>query len=156
MQKILFVCLGNICRSPLAEGIMLHLNKRDNLDLEIDSAGLIGDHAGQAPDPRTVANAKKHGIDLSSLRARQLTSQDFHRFDQVLVMDASNRRMALHLNVDEQNKVKLKLLLSYLPEGEMKEVPDPYYGTDKDFENVFQLIHAACEALSTSLKASGV
>jgi protein-tyrosine phosphatase len=90
MQRILFVCLGNICRSPLAEGIMLYLKNRYRLNLHIDSAGTANYHVGEAPDKRTIANAKKNGIDLSALRARQFTVSDFDEFDSIYVMDKTN------------------------------------------------------------------
>ena len=92
MRKILFVCLGNICRSPLAEGVLLHLNEKYDLKLEIDSAGTSNFHIGEAPDKRTIANAKKNGVDLSFLRARQFHENDFDVFDKIFVMDKSNNK----------------------------------------------------------------
>lgn len=142
MQKILFVCLGNICRSPLAEGIMLHLRSRHQLQLEIDSAGTAGYHVGEAPDHRTIANARKNGVDLSALRARQFSAKDFDDFDRIYVMDRSNLRNVLSLAKNDRHKSKVSLFLADA------EVPDPYYGDETDFEQVFQLVYKNCERLA--------
>jgi len=145
MQKILFVCLGNICRSPLAEGILLHLKQKHNLKIEIDSAGTSQYHVGQAPDYRTIANAKKNGVDLSFLRARQFKENDFEAFDKIYVMDKSNFTNVIALAKNQEHKNKVSLFLnSAFPNMDM-EVPDPYYGTEKDFEEVFQLVYKASE-----------
>lgn len=147
MQKLLFVCLGNICRSPLAEGIMLYLKDKHHLPVEIDSAGTAGYHINEAPDRRTIANAKKNGIDLSALRARQFSAADFDAFDRIYVMDTGNLNNVLALAKTEAHKNKVSLLLSGLYGQEKCEVPDPYYGGEKEFEEVFQLVYQACEAL---------
>ena len=112
MQKILFVCLGNICRSPLAEGIMLHLKQKNNLQLKIDSAGTANYHVNEAPDPRTIANAKKNGVDLSALRARQFQVTDFDGFDKIYVMDKNNLKNVLSLAKDQKHKEKVSLFLN--------------------------------------------
>lgn len=151
MQKIVFVCLGNICRSPVAEGIMLHLKEKYNLQAEIDSAGTANYHVGEAPDHRTVANAKKNGVDLSQLRARQFSVSDFDAFDKVYVMDKSNLEKVIRLAKNEVHKNKVSLFLDAVY-GNSAEVPDPYYGNEKEFEQVFQLVYKACEKLSDSLK----
>jgi protein-tyrosine phosphatase len=151
MQKILFVCLGNICRSPLAEGIMLHLKEKHSLTTVIDSAGTAGYHIGEAPDGRTIANAARNGVDLTSLRARQFDANDFDEFDAIYVMDRSNLRNVLSMAKNDTHKSKVKLLLNVLS-PDHSEVPDPYYGTEKDFEQVFQLVYKACEKLSAELK----
>ena len=142
-MKILVVCLGNICRSPLAEGILLHLVKEKNLPLIIDSAGTSDYHIGQAPDARTVANAKKNKIDLSPLRARQFIQNDFDLFDKIYVMDKSNLQNVLLLarNEDDKQKVDLFLNISH-PNGNM-EVPDPYYGGGTGFERVLDMVEDA-------------
>jgi len=147
MSKILFVCLGNICRSPLAEGIMLHLKQKHNLKIEIDSAGTASYHIGEAPDHRTIANAKKNGVDLSALRARQFVADDFDAFDQIYVMDSNNHKNVLFLAKNDLQKQKVHLFLNTLFPGKNMEVPDPYYGDEKKFEEVFQLIYKACDNL---------
>lgn len=152
MKKVLFVCLGNICRSPLAEGILLHLKDRDQLNLHIDSAGTAGYHIGEAPDPRTIANALKNGVDLRSLRARQFKASDLDEFDHIFVMDKNNHRNVLAMAKHEHQKHKVDLLLNVSFENSNLEVPDPYYGNEQDFEHVFQLVFKACEDLSKKLK----
>ena len=147
MQKILMVCLGNICRSPLAEGIMLKLIADNNLDISVDSAGTSNYHVGEQPDKRTINNAKKHGVDLSPLRARQFKASDFDEFDLIYVMDKSNRSNVLALATTEQQKQKIKLLLSEIDSNEIPEVPDPYFGGEQGFEDVFQLVYKACEVI---------
>jgi low molecular weight protein-tyrosine phosphatase len=151
MQKILFVCLGNICRSPLAEGIMLHLKEKHGLDVEIDSAGTANYHINEAPDSRTIANAKKNGVDLSRLRARQFKESDFEAFDHIYVMDKNNLRNILNMAQHGHHKNKVSLFLHSVYENEA-EVPDPYYGAEKEFESVFQLVYKACEDLIATLK----
>jgi protein-tyrosine phosphatase len=151
MQKILVVCLGNICRSPLAEGILLHLVKQKGLEFKIDSAGTSNYHVGEAPDRRTIVNAKKHGIDLSPLKARQFTQNDFDEFDRIFVMDKSNLDKVLQLARHPEDEKKVDLLLNTSHPGKDMEVPDPYFGGEQGFENVFQLVHKACEDLLNKL-----
>mgnify|MGYP001600890934 CR=1 FL=1 len=150
MTKILIVCLGNICRSPLAEGILLHLVKEKNLSITIDSAGTSDYHVGQAPDARTVANAKKNKIDLSPLRARQFIESDFDAFAKIFVMDKSNLQNVLRLARNESDKQKVDLFLNILHPNQNKEVPDPYYGGEKGFENVFKMVWEASTKLVES------
>jgi low molecular weight protein-tyrosine phosphatase len=149
MQKILFVCLGNICRSPLGEGIMLHFIREKNLghSLRVDSAGTAGYHIGEAPDHRTIANAKKNGVDISKLRARKFKAEDFDAFDKIYVMDDSNYKDVLALTKNEAHKHKVDYILNVLQPDQNKHVPDPYYGNEKDFEEVFQLVYKACEKI---------
>lgn len=132
------VCLGNICRSPLAEGIMRHLADEDSLDWQIDSAGTGNWHVGEGPDRRSTHAARNHGIDISKQVCRQFRRSDFHEFDLILVMDKNNRSDVLAMAPDERAAAKVKLLL-----GD-KEVPDPYYD-DSMFEPVFQLIEKGCK-----------
>ncbi|MGE0569085.1 MAG: low molecular weight protein-tyrosine-phosphatase [Bacteroidia bacterium] len=151
MRKILFVCLGNICRSPLAEGIMLHLNEKHDLSLTIDSAGTAGYHIGEAPDPRTIKNARENGVDLRALRARQFKEEDFTTFDRIFVMDKSNLRNVLSLANTEAERNKVDLLLNLSHPGKNLEVPDPYYGGEKGFQEVFDLVMEACERLRSEI-----
>jgi protein-tyrosine phosphatase len=146
-MKILFVCLGNICRSPTAEAVLRKLaGAEPGLSLEIDSAGTGGYHAGQPPDPRTVAAAKKRGLDMSALRARKIERADFHRFDLILAMDRQNlvdcERVA-----PKPHRAKLQLFLDFAPGTGFQEVPDPYSGEAADFERVLDLAEAGCQGL---------
>lgn len=147
MSRILVVCLGNICRSPLAEGVLLHLVSQKKLQIHIDSAGTASYHVGEAPDARTVANARKHKIDLSPLRARQFVQNDFDLFDKIYVMDKSNMRNVLSLARHEEDRKKVDLFLNISHPNQNMEVPDPYYGGEAGFENVFQLVWKASEIL---------
>jgi protein-tyrosine phosphatase len=144
MQKILFVCLGNICRSPLAEGISLHFIKQYGLNIKVDSAGTSNYHIGEAPDNRTTKNASKHGVDLSFLRARQFSESDFNLFDKIFVMDNSNLKDVLLLAKNEEQKKKVELFLSVNSSNTISEVPDPYYFDEQKFEEVFQLVYNTC------------
>lgn len=146
-MKILVVCLGNICRSPLAEGVLLHLVQQKQLSIHIDSAGTSDYHVGEAPDARTIANAKKHKIDLTPLRARQFVQSDFDQFDRIYVMDKSNLRNVLSLARHEEDKQKVDLFLNISHPNQNMEVPDPYYGGEAGFEKVFQLVWNASEKL---------
>ncbi len=141
------VCLGNICRSPLAEGIMLHLIETKRLNISIDSAGTSNYHIGENPDKRTINNAKKHGIDLSPLVARQFNVSDFDTFDKIYVMDKSNLSNVLALAKTEEHKAKVDLLLNVSHPNQNLEVPDPYFGGEQGFEDVFHLVHNACDIL---------
>jgi protein-tyrosine phosphatase len=142
--RILMVCLGNICRSPLAEGIM---RSKLTKNYYIDSAGTGGWHAGEAPDKRSIQTARNHGIDISKQSARKFTITDFDSFDVIFVMDQSNYKDVINLAPNEAAKSKVQLLLD-----NSKEVPDPYYGTLEDFEQVYQLLNQACEAIARKLK----
>ena len=148
MQKILFVCLGNICRSPLAEGIMLKLITEKELDLQVDSAGTAKFHVGEAPDARTISNAKNHDVNLTALRARQFTEKDFDEFDAIYVMDNSNMTHVLALAKNETQSQKVELFLNTLHPNKQMEVPDPYFGGDEGFEDVYNLVYAACEKIT--------
>ncbi len=142
------VCLGNICRSPLAEGI---LKSRVNPEMvEVDSAGTAGYHVGKKPDERSIAVARKNGIDISEQRCRMFRSEDFNDFDLIYAMDRENLNDILDLAPSEVARKKVKLLLNETA-PEVMEVPDPYYGGPHGFEHVFRLIEAACEAISLKL-----
>ncbi|MGN0921368.1 MAG: low molecular weight protein-tyrosine-phosphatase [Cellvibrio sp.] len=152
MKKVLFVCLGNICRSPTAEGIFR--KKVDDLGLshliQIDSAGTADWHTGKAPDSRSIAFAKRRGYDLSRLRARQVKVDDFHEFDYILAMDNENLANLNAIKPKDFNG-KLGLFLEYGKDVDVSEVPDPYYGGDEGFDYVVDLIEAASAGLLEEL-----
>lgn len=145
------VCLGNICRSPLADGLLLRKIKEQKLDLTVDSAGTANYHIGKAPDHRMIQTAAKHGTALEFLRARQFTSRDFKNFDLILVMDQSNYENVVKLAPNNIDKQKVAYFLEYLYPNQKAAVPDPYYGTLKDFEEVYQLVDKATDALIQNL-----
>jgi protein-tyrosine phosphatase len=150
MTAVLFVCLGNICRSPLAEGVFRQHVQAARLEsrFTIDSAGCGGWHAGELPDKRSIAVAQAHGIDISGQRARQIHIEDFDRFDLILGLDRDNVR---HLTAMQPHGSRAKVAL-YLEEalGVAKNVPDPYYGGTADFEAVYQLCEKASAGLLNS------
>ncbi len=154
-MKLLFVCLGNICRSPSAEAIATQkIAQRGKTDvIQCDSAGTGDWHIGHAPDPRAQAAGAKRGYDLSSLCARQLTAADFEQFDHILVMDSHNLQDAKALQPDD-GRANLQRLLDYLPDQPIRDVPDPYYGGDKGFETVLDLLEAAIDNLLDELDAA--
>jgi protein-tyrosine phosphatase len=141
-MKILMVCLGNICRSPLAEGIMRHLATTRGLDWEIDSAGTGDWHVGEPPDHRSIKEAKRQGVDISGLRCRQFKTSDFDSFDRIYVMDSSNYTNVLRQARNESDKAKIHFLLP-----EQQEVPDPWFD-DALFAPVYKLIYKACENIA--------
>lgn len=145
------VCLGNICRSPLAEGIM-RTKLFGQAEFEIDSAGTGGWHVGDPPDPRSVAIARQNGLDISAQRGRQFVVTDFDRFDHIFVMDNSNYRDVSRMARSDQDREKVSLILDALFPGENVDVPDPYYGTGDGFANVYDMLDQACEVLGTNLR----
>ncbi len=147
--KILMVCLGNICRSPLAEGILK--SKVDSNTIKVDSAGTGNWHVGQLPDPRSIEVAKKHDIDITDLRGRQFTHSDFLEFDHIFVMDNSNKETVLNLAKNNAEKEKVQMILEELFPSENVDIPDPYYGGDNGFENVYQMLDQACEKIAERL-----
>jgi protein-tyrosine phosphatase len=154
-QSILFVCLGNICRSPTAEGVFRARAARAGLAdrLEIDSAGTGDWHVGQPPDRRAIAAAAIRGYDLASLRARQVAADDFHRFDWILAMDRANLRELAALQ-PRAFAGHLGLFLDVAPGLDVREVPDPYYGGADGFERVLDLIETASDALIERVSAA--
>jgi protein-tyrosine phosphatase len=153
-MKVLFVCLGNICRSPTAEGVLRVLAAREypHLTLEIDSAGTADYHVGEPPDRRTVAAAGRRGYDLSGLRARQLVPEDFLRFDYLLAMDRANLS-ALRVRRIAGATAELALFMSFAPDSGRDEVPDPYYGGAEHFEQVLDLCEIAARGFLDGLDA---
>ncbi len=146
-MKILFVCLGNICRSPLAEGIMRHKLKEQSIDIEVDSAGTGGWQAGETPDKRAIAIASKNGVEVSNIIARKFIVDDFEKFDKIYVMDEENMRDVIVQAPNENAKQKVDLFLNVLHPSSNAIVPDPWFGGVQDFEEVFQLISSGCDAL---------
>ena len=153
MVKILFVCMGNICRSPTAEGVFSHTVTQAGLGdvIEIDSAGTIGYHVGNPPDTRATAAARLRGIDLSNQRSRIVEPSDFENFDYIIAMDYDNES-ELHKRCPGEYKDKIQLFLDYAKNASTKEVPDPYYGSGNGFETVLNLIEDASEGFLQHLK----
>ena len=138
------VCLGNICRSPLAEGIL----KSKSKNLEVDSAGTAGYHIGKQPDIRSIDIAKKHDINLTNQRARQFSTRDFDVFDKIYVMDNDNYSKIISLARSQEDMDKVDLILNEIYPKEYKSVPDPYYGGDEGFQNIYNLLEVSCEVIA--------
>lgn len=142
-MKILMVCLGNICRSPLAEGILK--SKVDTSKITVDSAGTSGFHSGSLPDKRSIEVAKQYGIDITDQRSRLFTVSDFDSFDVIYTMDKSNYNNVIRLAKNEKDKAKVKMILSH------QDVPDPYYGGNQGFQNVYKMLDEVCEEIAAKL-----
>jgi len=159
-RRLLFVCLGNICRSPTAEGVMRSLVAEAGLDgaVVVDSAGTAGWHVGDPPDRRAQAEARARGLDLSGLRGRQVAGHDFERFDLLLAMDNDNHLDLVALAPDADARAKVRLLREFDPAavaaGDL-EVPDPYYGGPEGFARVYDAIESACRGLLEQLEGAG-
>lgn len=151
--SVLFVCLGNICRSPTAEGVFRRLAQEAGLDgrIHVDSAGTGGYHVGAPPDARALAAALARGIDLSEIRARKVSSEDFEVFDLILAMDEDNL-LELREIAPERSRARVALLLDYAPGQSGRAVPDPYYGGKNGFERVLDLVNEACAGLVQELR----
>lgn len=145
-MKILMVCLGNICRSPLAEGIMKNKVKESGLDWYIDSAGTGKWHLGAAPDRRSIEVAQKHGIDISAQRARTIRSSDYEEFDLIFAMDIQNLKDLRGWALDKAEENKISLIMNEVYPGENISVPDPYFNDD-GFEIVYQMLDKACDKI---------
>lgn len=143
------VCLGNICRSPLAQGILE--SKVNPGEVEVDSAGTGAYHVGELPDPRSIEVAHKYGIDLTNQRARQFKVSDYDDFDLIYVMDESNRNNVLQLARNESDRNKVNRILDEIDPNANLEVPDPYFGGDSGFEHVYQLLNDACDRITRRL-----
>lgn len=152
-MKILMVCLGNICRSPMAEGIMRSKIEKYNLDAEVDSAGFESFHTGDAPDYRAIKVMKTHGIDISGQKSRLFRKSDFNDFDLIFVMDSGNFGDVKSVASTSGQMNKVDYILNTLSPGKNNPVPDPYYGGDDGFERVFKLLDSAAEAISDNIKS---
>lgn len=144
------VCLGNICRSPLAEGILA--SKLPSENFLVDSAGTGDWHVGNPPDPRSIAIAKIKGIDISQQKARQFSKIDFDHFDYIYAMDSSNFKNIIALAPSQKAKAKVKLILNELFENENVDVPDPYFGLENGFEIVYKMLDEVCGTISENLQ----
>jgi len=144
------VCLGNICRSPLAEGILAHKTK--HLDLEVDSAGTAAYHVGESPDFRSIEIARKYNIDLSKQRARQFNRLDFDRYDVIYAMDTNNYAHLISLTSNDNERNSIKLILNEINPNLCKSVPDPYYGGKNGFQDVYNMLNEACDKIVQNIE----
>lgn len=151
-MRFLMVCLGNICRSPMAEGILRHQLETHEIEGYVDSAGTANYHVGENPDPRAIQKAAKYGIQIKHLIGRQFTDKDFDQFDRIYVMDSSNYQNVIRLARNEEDKKKVYLILEEIYPLQGMSVPDPYYGGDEGFENVYNLLNEACKNICKNLK----
>ncbi|WP_439132306.1 low molecular weight protein-tyrosine-phosphatase [Polaribacter sp.] len=149
MKKILMVCLGNICRSPLAQGILE--SKVNSETIFVDSAGTGAYHVGNLPDKRSIEVAKKYGIDITNQRARTFVVSDFDKFDLIYAMDESNYQNLLRLARTKTDEEKVKLILNEVNANANHSVPDPYYGGSQGFENIYMMLDEACEIIAGKL-----
>ncbi len=147
--KVLMVCLGNICRSPLAEGILK--TKVDSQNVLVDSAGTGAYHIGKLPDSRSIAVAKNYGIDITDQRARKFSVSDFDKFDYIYAMDESNYRNILALAENDKQRAKVFMIMNELLPNENVSVPDPYYGGDGGFQNVYKMLDRACDVIAEKI-----
>jgi len=151
-MRILMVCLGNICRSPLAEGILKSKLPKDSFT--IDSAGTSNYHIDELPDRRSIDVAKKHHIDITNQRGRQFTSEDFDEFDLIYAMDSSNYKNIIKLARTQKDMAKVKLILDEIQNFNLKDVPDPYYGGVNGFEHVYQMLDLACQNIAQKITSN--
>ena len=149
-MKILMVCLGNICRSPLAEGILAHKTK--HLNFEVDSAGTAAYHVGKLPDSRSIEIAEKYNIDLSQQRARQFSRADFDAFDIIYAMDTNNYAHLISLASSEAERNKIKLILNEINPNACQSVTDPYYGGKNGFQETYNMLDKACNKIIQNIE----
>ncbi len=150
-MKILSVCLGNICRSPMAEGIIRDNLREAGIDTDTDSAGTAAYHVGELPDNRAISCMQENGHDITDLRARQFVQSDFDNFDLIFAMDDSNQDNILRLARNQADKDKVSLFLNLAAPNQNQEVPDPYYGGDSGFQHVYELLTEATKGLINKL-----
>lgn len=152
-MKVLMVCLGNICRSPIAHGVLKHKAAINELDITVDSAGTSAFHAGELPDVRSIEVMDHHGIDIRYQTSRPFEVSDFDEFDLIYVMDTSNYNNVVKLSRNDGDAAKVKMIMNEVSPGANISVPDPYYGGDSGFENVYQMIDQACDKIIEDFKA---
>lgn len=154
IRSILFVCMGNICRSPMAEGVFLHILNRENQlkNFHIDSAGTIGYHAGELPDSRMRFHASKRGYELTS-RSRKVNHSDLEKFDLIVAMDDSNYFNLCDIAKNQEEKMKIVRMTDYCTKHNDDHIPDPYYGGESGFEHVIDLLEDACEGLFSQIRS---
>jgi protein-tyrosine phosphatase len=153
MKAVLMVCLGNICRSPMAEGVLRYKLKNSNLNIFVDSAGTSSHHKGEAPDRRAIKCLDSYGIDISSLKARPFSPKDFENFDFIYAMDTENYGNILQLATNEYQKKKVSLFMECSMPGIGLSVPDPWYGDEKGFHEVYKMIESNCDSIIEKMKA---
>lgn len=151
MIRILMVCLGNICRSPMAEGILRDKIQKKGIDAVVESAGTGDYHVGEPADPRSVEVATKNDIDINSHTARQFTVSDFDDYDLIYAMDKSNYQNIMKLTRNKTDQAKVNILMNEVMPGENQDVPDPYFGGKHGFDNVFKMIDLACDKITGRL-----
>jgi protein-tyrosine phosphatase len=149
--RVLMVCLGNICRSPLAEGILK--SKVDPTKVFVDSAGTGSWHIGSEPDRRSIGIARRNNLDITAQRGRQFTEQDFEDFDHIFVMDNSNFKDVIAMAKTDEDRQKVHLILEEIFPAENVDVPDPYHGGEQGFENVYMMLNEACEEIAQKLNS---
>jgi protein-tyrosine phosphatase len=154
-MKVVMVCLGNICRSPIAEGILRQRASEQGVVVETDSAGTSAYHQGEAPDSRMIRIAKANGIDITDLRARQFVKSDFKKFDLIYAMDKSNYDNILSLSQNEEDRAKVRMILNESSPGSNAEVPDPYFGGEEGFQHVIDLLEEAMEFVIKRIHEQG-
>lgn len=148
-MRILMVCLGNICRSPLAEGILK--SKTQHLKIIIDSAGTAGYHVGKKPDARSIYIANKNNINIKEQKARQFNRSDFDNFDIIYAMDKNNYSHLIALSENEDERLKIRLILNEIIPGKYNSIPDPYYDNENGFQNVYNMLEKACEKITNQI-----
>ena len=150
-MKVLFLCHANMCRSPLAEGLLKHILKLNNIDAQVDSAGFEAFHINESPDDRAVQKAREQGIDISKKRVRLFSKADFDQFDKIYVMDTLAYRNALHFARNEEDKRKVDYLMNVIKPGKNESIPDPFYRTLNATDETFELLSQACKKIADDL-----